>query len=51
VIVAFGVELRGLIPQLVGKVVPAHIADAARIVDRCEERPEVERGESVCVHA
>ncbi len=44
VIVALGVELRGLIPQLVGKIVPAHIPVAARIVDRSEESREVERG-------
>ena len=49
VIVALGVELCGLIPQLAGQVVPAHIPVAARIVDRAEERREVERGESIHV--
>jgi hypothetical protein len=47
VIVAFGVKLRGLIPQLGGQVVPAHISLSARIIDRSEERREVERGESI----
>ena len=49
VIVAFGVELRGLIPQLGGHVVPAHIPFAPGTIDRGEERREVESGESLHV--
>jgi hypothetical protein len=44
VIVALGVELRGLIPQFVGQVAPAHIPVAACAVDRSKESREVERG-------
>ena len=49
VIAAFSVELRGLIPQLVGQVVPAHIPLAARVINRGEERRKVECGESIHV--
>jgi hypothetical protein len=49
VIAAFSVELRGLIPQLVGQAVPAHIPLAARVINRGEERREVECGKSIYV--